>query len=172
MDEMIKRAIDESIAEVAAVKGRDLYLVEADVRGGGRIIELTVEADKGVSIDECAKLSRAIRARLEACEENLMLAGGDFELMVSSPGIGEPIRVPRQYLRHLGRKMKVVYLDPEGERQELEGKLTEAVLEGEEPSITIEPVTKKGKKKKTVAARQPGTLRLADIVKAVVQTEW
>ncbi|HHE33123.1 MAG TPA: ribosome maturation factor RimP [Chlorobaculum parvum] len=170
MDEMIQRAIDESIAEVSAVKGRDIYLVEADVRGGGRIIELTVEADKGVSIDQCAKLSRTIRACLEACEENLMLAGGDFELMVSSPGLGEPIRVPRQYLRHLGRKMKVVYLDSEGERKEFEGKLTEASIEGDEPSITIEPVMK-GKKKKT-SGREPLTLRLADIVKAVVQTEW
>ncbi len=170
MDQLIQQAIDESIAEVAMATGSDMYLVEADVRSGGRVIELTIEADKGVSIDQCAKLSRTIRARLESCEENIMLASGDFELMVSSPGIGEPIRVPRQYLRHLGRKMKVVYLNADGERQEIEGRLTDAAVEGKEPSITVEPVIK-GKKKKT-SGREPLTLPLADIVKAVVQTEW
>lgn len=171
MDEMIQRAIDESIAEVSAATGNDIYLVEADVRGGGRIIGLTVEADKGVSIDQCARVSRAVRARLEACEENIMFAGGDFELMVSSPGIGEPIRVARQYLRHLGRKVSIVYVDAEGERKELEGKLVEASIAGEEPSITIEPVAK-GKKKTKAGRREPLMLRLADVVRATVQTEW
>lgn len=172
MDETIKQAIDESIAEISASTGTEVYLVEADVRGGGRIIELTVDTDRGISIDQCARLSRAIRGRLEACTENIMLAGGDFELMVASPGIGEPIRVQRQYLRHLGRILKITFIDPDGQRREVDGRLLEAATgEGSEPSITIEPVIA-GKKKKHDSDRQPVTLRLADIVKAVVQIEW
>jgi len=170
MDAVIRKAIDESIAEVSASTGEDIYLVEAVVRGGGRKIELDVDTDKGISIDQCARLSRAIRAHLEGCEENIMLAGGDFDLMVSSPGIGEPLRLQRQYLRHLGRKLRVAYLDHEGQSKEIEGRLLEASAgDSEESSITVE-VLIAGKKKKT-AGQPPLTLRLADVVRAVVQTD-
>jgi ribosome maturation factor RimP len=170
MDAMIKKVIDESIADVSAATGDDIYLVEAVVRGGGRKIELDVDTDRGISIDQCARLSRTIRARLEGFEENIMLAGGDFDLMVSSPGIGEPVRVQRQYLRHLGRRLRVTYLDHEGQSKEVEGRLLEASANDDpEPSITVEPFMA-GKKKKT-AGQLPLTLRLADVVRAVVQTD-
>jgi ribosome maturation factor RimP len=169
-DDLIHKAIGESIVELSAAVGDELYVVEAAIRAGGRKIELTVDTDKGVSIDQCAKLSRAIRARLEACEENLMLSSGEFDLMVSSPGIGEPVIVQRQYLRHVGRLIRVNYLDGEGQPKEITGRLLEAAVgEGlEEPSIIIEAV-KEGRKKRT-AGEAPVTLRLADVVKAVVQT--
>jgi ribosome maturation factor RimP len=170
MDAVIRKAIDESIAEVSAATGEDIYLVEAVVRGGGRKIVLDVDTDRGISIDQCARLSRSIRARLEGCEENIMLSGGDFDLMVSSPGIGEPLRVQRQYLRHLGRRLRVTYQDHEGQSKEVEGRLLEAsVIDSPEPSITVEPFMT-GKKKKP-AGQTPLTLRLADVARAVVQTD-
>ena len=168
LDELIHKAIGESIADLSAATGDELYVVEAAIRGGGRKIELTVDTDKGVSIDQCAKLSRAIRARLEACEDQIMLAEGDFDLMVSSPGIGEPITIKRQYLRHLGRLIRVNYLDAEHQPKEITGRLLEAAVgaEIEAPSITIEAV-KEGRKKRT-AGEPPVTIPLADVVKAVV----
>ncbi|NTW54330.1 MAG: ribosome maturation factor RimP [Chlorobaculum sp.] len=170
IDDLIQKAIAESIAELSAATGDEMYVVEAAIRGGGRKIELTVETDKGIVIDQCAKLSRAIRARLEACQEHLMLAEGDFDLLVSSPGIGEPVRVKRQYLRHLGRLVRVNYLDEERQPKEIMGRLLEAAVsaEVEAPSITIEAVMA-GKKKRT-AGEAPVTIPLADVVKAVVQT--
>jgi ribosome maturation factor RimP len=169
-DDLIKKAIGETIAELSATTGEEIYVVEAAIRAGGRKIELTVDTDKGVSIDKCAKLSRAIRARLEACEEDIMLSSGEFDLMVSSPGIGEPIQVQRQYLRHLSRLIRVNYLDQEGQPKEIAGKLLEAAVgpEVEQPSITIEAV-KEGRKKRT-AGEPPLTLRLVDVVKVVVLT--
>jgi ribosome maturation factor RimP len=169
MDEKIRTAIDEVIAEVSAGTGEDIYLVEAAIRAGGRKIELTVDTDQGINIDRCAKLSRKLRERLEGDEEFEPLAGGDFDLMVSSPGIGEPIRVSRQYRRHVGRLFKVVCLDSEDERQEVAGRLLQAAIEQDEPFIVLEPVVSAKKKKK--AEVPPVTLRLADIVKATVQIE-
>jgi len=168
-DDLIHKAISEAIGELSAATGQELYLVEAAVRASGRKIELTVDTDQGVSIDQCARLSRAIRARLEACEDDFMLSSGEFDLMVSSPGIGEPIHVQRQYLRHVGRLIRVNYLGGEGEPKEMTGKLLEAAVgpEVEQPSITVEAV-KEGRKKRT-AGEPPVTIRLADVVKAVVQ---
>ncbi|NTV02709.1 MAG: ribosome maturation factor RimP [Chlorobiaceae bacterium] len=170
MDEKIRRVIDEMIAEVSALKGQDIYLVEAAIRGGGRKIELTVDTDKGISIDICAKLSRKIRERLESDEEFEPLAGGDFDLMVSSPGLGEPIRVGRQYLRHVGRLLKVVYLDAEEEKRELTGRLVGTALDAEVPTIVLEPLV--SAKKKKSAEVLPVTLCLADIVRATVEIEF
>ena len=169
MDEKIRTAIDEVVAEVSAGTGQDIYLVEAAIRAGGRKIELTVDTDRGISIDICAKLSRKIRERLESDEEFEPLAEGDFDLMVSSPGIGEPIRVNRQYRRHIDRLFRVIYLDSEEERQEVAGRLLQAELEQDEPFIVLEPVVSAKKKKK--AEVPPVTVRLADIVKASVQIE-
>lgn len=170
MDDRIRTAIDESMAEVSALTGQEIYLVEEVVRGGGSKIELTVDTDSGIIIDQCAKLSRKIRARLEAHEDDVMLAAGDFELLVSSPGIGEPIRVKRQYLRHLGRLIRISFTDAEGQRQEIDGRLQQAAVgEEQDPYIVFEPVMQGKKKRK--ADVPPVTMRLAEIVKAVVQTE-
>ena len=170
MDEKIRTVIDEVLPEVSVAAGQEIYLVEAAIRGGGRKIELTVDTDRGISIDLCAKLSRKIRERLEGDEAFEPLAGGDFDLMVSSPGLGEPIRVSRQYLRHVGRLFRVIYLDADEERQELTGRLVSAATDTEEPSIVLEPVV--SAKKKRLAEVPPVTLRLADVLKAMVQIEF
>ncbi len=169
IDEHIRKVIDEVLAEVSAGTGAEIYLVEAAVRGGGRKIELTVDTDRGIGIDQCAKLSRRLRERLESEEEFAPLSDGDFDLLVSSPGIGEPIQVDRQYIRHLGRLFRVVYLDQDEERREVSGRLLQAVIDGDEPCIVLEP--RVAAKKKKTAGDPPMTLRLADVVKAAVQVE-
>lgn len=173
IDDRIRAAIDEAVAEVSAATGQEIYLVETLIRGGGRKIDLTVDTDSGIGIQQCAKLSRRIRDILEnpdgmPADE---LEAGDFELTVSSPGLGEPIRVKRQYLRHLGRLIRAVVIDEDDERREVEGRLLQAVV-GEEPDpyIVLEPVVSARKKK--LAPPEPVTLRLSEIVKASVQTEF
>jgi ribosome maturation factor RimP len=170
MEGKIRTVIDEVMAEVSVGAGQEIYLVEAAIRSGGRKIELSVDTDRGISIDLCAKLSRKIRERLEGDGEFEALTSGDFDLLVSSPGIGEPVTVPRQYLRHVGRLFKVVFLDAEDERQELTGRLESAMLDAEEPSIVLQPLV--SAKKKRAADVPPVTLRLADVVKAMVQIEF
>ena len=170
MEGKIRTVIDEVTAEVSAGAGQEIYLVEAAIRGGGRKIELTVDTDRGISIDLCAKLSRKIRERLEGDGEFEALASGDFDLTVSSPGIGEPVRVPRQYLRHVGRLIKVVFLDSEEERQELTGRLLSTGLDADDPFIVLEPQV--SAKKKRSSEHPPVTLRLADVLKSMVQIEF
>jgi ribosome maturation factor RimP len=170
MDERIRKVIGQVLAEFNADNNSGIYLVEVSIRGGGRKIELSADTDAGISIGECARLCRRIRDRLESDEEFAPLAEGDFELLLSSPGLGEPIKVQRQYVRHVGRLLTVVSLDREGERHEVTGRLVQAgVVDQPEPFIVLEP-QKKGKKNKE-AGSSPLTLRLADIVRATVLTE-
>ncbi|MBS1445010.1 MAG: ribosome assembly cofactor RimP, partial [Odoribacter sp.] len=89
-----------------------------------------------VDISTCSRISRELEARLDREKE-------DFELTVSSAGIGYPFKVPGQYLKNIGKKVSVKLVDA----SRLEGILqsytpTEIVLACEEKR----PI--EGKKKK------------------------
>lgn len=81
------------------VAGNDLFLVDIKVTTGNRI---TVLADKpgGITIDECVALSRHIEGNLDREKD-------DFELQVSSPGLGSPFVVRQQFEMNIGKKVEV-----------------------------------------------------------------
>lgn len=87
----------------------DLFLVEVKVRGDE--VEVFIDsdgiADDGrtarVTVEDCIRLSRAIEARFDRDEPE-----NDFSLTVSSAGIGQPLRVMRQYHKLVGRQVEVV----------------------------------------------------------------
>lgn len=77
-----------------------IFLVDVRLSSTGRITVL-IDRDEGVSIDDCASLSKEIS---HALGEEV----GDYELNVSSPGLEMPLLVPRQYLKNEGRLVGVV----------------------------------------------------------------
>jgi ribosome maturation factor RimP len=91
-----------SIAEVVNqfIAGSDLCLVEVMV---SPLNEIEVVADKpsGLSVEDCAGISRAVEAAFDRDEE-------DYALTVSSPGLGEPLKVLPQYQKALGREVEVL----------------------------------------------------------------
>ncbi len=84
-------------------EGTDLFLVEVKVSPMNEI-EVIVDSDTGVSIDRCVALSRAIEAALDRDVE-------DFELSVMSAGIGQPLKLERQYRKAVGHPVSVVLKD-------------------------------------------------------------
>ncbi len=94
--------IEELIKE--HMSGTGMFLVSVKVSAANRI---TVLADtrEGITIDECVLLHRHI-------ENGLDRDAGDFELQVSSPGLGSPFTVIEQYYKNEGKKISVV--DNEG----------------------------------------------------------
>jgi ribosome maturation factor RimP len=79
----------------------DRFLVEAKVSPG----RVTVFIDKptGISLDECAELNKYLTAALEPDG-----VWETHELEVSSPGMDQPLKVYRQYLRRIGRNVRVI----------------------------------------------------------------
>jgi ribosome maturation factor RimP len=98
-----------------------------------------IDGDQGVSIDKLVQYNRRLYRQLE--EENLY-PNGDFSLEVSSPGLEEPLKLHRQYLKNIGRFVEVT--DNEGAKTE--GKLLSAT----ETAIVLEEIKGKGKKLETV----------------------
>ncbi len=89
------------------IGGTDLFLVDVKVSATSKVTVLFDRKSGGITVDDCAKLSRYIESRLDREKE-------DFELQVSSPGLEMPFLVMEQYFKNQGRKVTVV--DNEGKQ--------------------------------------------------------
>lgn len=100
-----------------------LELVELQLRGSGASRVLRVDIDRagprGVSIDDCQRVSRALSSALDTCE----LLPFAYCLQVSSPGVERPIRSADDIRRNTGRLVRVVTEDSEHGRRAFRGRL-------------------------------------------------
>ncbi len=80
-------------------------------------ISIFLDGDEGIDIDTCATVSRQVGRELEEME----LLNHPYTLMVSSPGLDRPLKLPRQYHRNVGRRLKVKL----NSQEQIEGKLSE-----------------------------------------------
>ncbi len=113
------------------------FLVEASISPTNNI-KVFIDADQGASIDKLAYLNRALSKQLE----ETMFPNGDFSMEVSSPGLEEPLKLYRQYVKNIGRLVEVLQKD--GIKKE--GKL----ISTSEKKILIEEEKGKNKKKEIV----------------------
>ncbi|MCU0452154.1 MAG: hypothetical protein MUE68_00685 [Bacteroidetes bacterium] len=75
-----------------------------------RLLQVLVDTDVGVSIDTCVKISRELGPILDAVEG----LQGPFRMEVTSPGADKPLRMLRQYPRHVGRPFRIKARSGEG----------------------------------------------------------
>jgi ribosome maturation factor RimP len=145
------------IAEVAQrnIASEDIFLVDVHVSGQESLqkIRVYIDGDQGVGIDVCSALSRKIGADLE--EEDAI--SGKYILEVSSPGLDQPLRLHRQYVKNTGRKLKVVLNDG----RTLKGKL----MQVEEDGIVVNA---EGKKEKKASVLTETKIEFEQIKKATV----
>ena len=92
----------EQIAQIVThfLESSETFLVSVKV-GPSNEIGVTVDSAKGVSLDQCVEISRAIEAALNREEE-------DFELTVSSAGLDQALQIFPQYLKYIGKKVEVL----------------------------------------------------------------
>ena len=101
------RPLDDRVREEIKplLEALGFILIEVNVfRGkGARQARLVIYRPEGVSIEDCARVSRQVHPRLEIMEEL-----GDCSLEVSSPGIGRQLRGPSEYEIFKGRGVKAL----------------------------------------------------------------
>ncbi len=133
MTEGIQQRLEELAREQLADE-EQYFLVDVKVQPKKKL-QVFVDGDNGITIDKCAEISRYLEKQLD--EEGI--AGNDYVLEVSSPGMNNPLKVLRQYKRRIGSEVEVVLYTGE----KLEGILRSA----EENNIALEvPMSKKEKK--------------------------
>jgi len=89
----------EALLTAALAQHPSLFLIELKV-GADHSVRVILDGDQGVTLQDCMNISRAIEHRLDREEE-------DFSLEVASAGVGAPLQSKRQYIKNIGRKLKV-----------------------------------------------------------------
>lgn len=135
-DQQIERL--EALVNGVLEQEEGLFLVEIRIKPTNNI-KVFLDGESGVSIEKCVFVNRKLYKLLE---ENEMYPNGDFSLEVSSPGLDEPLKLHRQYLKNISRHVEVTLKD---------GVKTEGVLKAvTDKEILLEETRGKNKKKETV----------------------
>lgn len=105
-----------------------IYIVDMAIRGtrGSHAVDVFLESDNTLGVDTLADISR----ELEFLLDTEKLIPGPYTLRVSSPGADRPLRLPRQYRKHLGRSLCVHYQAEPGSYREVRGQLARADASG------------------------------------------
>jgi ribosome maturation factor RimP len=140
------------LAESMLAPGQFIVDVTVSARNGPGKVLLLVDADQGITIDDCAEISRQLSKSLD----DSSLLTDNYLLEVSTPGVDHPLRLKRQYVKNIGRKLRV----KQGDDKVLEGKL----IEVNDERIVLTQETGSGKTKETVTTEVP----FASIGKAFV----
>ena len=119
-------------------------LVDVQASNGGRLLRLFIDKPGGVTLDDCAAISRHL-SRVLAVE------GIDYErLEVSSPGLDRPLRKEADFARFSGHKAEIRMRTPDASgRRKFVGVLRGAAagsvsmeLEGHMVALAIDDVDK------------------------------
>jgi ribosome maturation factor RimP len=102
--------------------------VPATLKGG--VLRVYIDSDEGVTIDQCAELSKHLNVILDMED----MIPGPYTLEVSSPGLERPFFTLDQLAPYMGRTLTVKLKEPLQGSRKWRGRL-EAVGEG---TITIQ----------------------------------
>lgn len=147
----IKNLLNSILAEEP-----EYFLVSVGIKPTNNI-KVFLDGDNGITIEKCVRFNRKL---YKLIEEAGLYPEGDFSLELSSPGVDEPLKMHRQYVRNIGRDVEVVFTDDTRK----EGKLL-AVTEAD---IIIEHTEGKGKK----AVTQQLVIPLNNIKTTTVQIKF
>ncbi len=138
--------VEEKITDLLEEKFREdafseCFLVDLKLHANNKL-EVFVDSDFGITFETCQKLSRYLEQYLD--EEKWL--GERYTLEVSSPGVGRPLKLLRQYPNNVGRKLEVKLTDGE--------KRSGILKEVQESGIVLEEKirVKDGKRNKTEIA--------------------
>jgi len=134
----------------------EYFLVSLQIKPTNNV-KVFLDGDNGITIEKCVRFNRKL---YKLMEEAGLYPEGDFSLELSSPGVDEPLKMHRRYVRNIGRDVEVVFTDDTRK----EGKLL-AVTEAD---IIIEHTEGKGKK----AVTQQLVIPLNNIKTTTVQIKF
>lgn len=97
----IRALLDEHLA------GQDDMFVVDIVLSVGNQLQVFIDTDEGITLGQCKKVSRFLEGHLD---ENKWLTE-TYGIEVSSPGVGKPLKLERQYRKNIGRLLEVTLSD-------------------------------------------------------------
>lgn len=124
------KTLQERIEPRVEALGFECVELSFAVEAGRRILRVTLDSPRGVTLDECAEVSKVLGPALDEGPD----LGGKYYLEVSSPGINRALTKPEHFQRFAGERVKIRL------REKLDGGATvSGVLVGlEGDAVTVE----------------------------------
>ncbi len=90
----------------------DAFIVDIQIVPSekGKVVQLYIDTDTGITIGQCSELSRQLSDALEL--QNVFPSS--YILEVSSPGLIKPLKLIRQYRKNVGRQFRVRFRKDDG----------------------------------------------------------
>lgn len=157
--EQIAEVLEPAAGKAAGALG--LWPLRIHVRGTEQtpVIEVIIDGEREVTLEDCATVSRALNAFIEANKA----IKGNFRLDVLSPGVDEPLTRDYQFRRNLDRLLRVETSEEFGSKTII-GRIRS--IEGDQLALDVQSGS--GKSQHTESLSLP----LNAIKRAVVQVEF
>ncbi len=155
---MIESKIREIIEEKLSEEGfKDCFIVNISIKNNS-IVLAHIDCDSGLPIRKCVSISR----RVEHFLDETLLLGEKYKLEISSPGLDNPLLLPRQYKKNIGRDLAVKLED--------NIKISGTLVSCDENGIVLDVAGSKDKKTKELVNTDDNNIKLnyKDFIEAKV----
>lgn len=119
---MLRDTLQALVGPVVEGLGYELWELEYAPGRGNGCLRLYIDAEAGITLEDCERVSRAVSEVLDA-EDPIP---GHYALEVSSPGLDRPLRTAAQFRRFVGERVFVETLQPIDGRRRYLGPLVAA----------------------------------------------
>ncbi|MCX5868197.1 MAG: ribosome maturation factor RimP [Proteobacteria bacterium] len=153
------QTIEDQISAIAlpVVQGFGLELLRVEFRRerDGLVLRLFIDRESGVNVKDCERVSQDLNTMLSLQGVDGDIPGS-YRLEVSSPGLERHLTREKEFLRNIGKKIRMIVREPDGRKISVHGVLQ--AFAGDR--ITV--ATERGEK----------TVSLADLESAQLWFDW
>jgi len=122
---MLRDTLETRFAPLVEGLGYELWELEYSPGRGSGFLRLYIDAEAGITLDDCERVSRAVSEVLDA-EDPIP---GQYTLEVSSPGLERPLRTAEHFARFVGETVHVETAQAFEGRRRFKGTLAAAGAE-------------------------------------------
>jgi ribosome maturation factor RimP len=115
----MREQLMELLEPVVRSQGFELWELEYSPRRGNGLLRLYIDAEAGIDVDDCAKVSHAVSEVLDVADP----IPGEYTLEVSSPGLDRVLRSAAHFSRYAGERAQVEMVLPVNGRRKFLGKI-------------------------------------------------
>ena len=129
MKKSVRETVYDAILPTVTELGYKIWDVTYGKIGADYHLEITIDSERGIGIDDCEKVHRAIDPILDEVDP----IEGFYYLEVSSPGLERELRTEEHVRASVGSKVEATLYAPQNGKKKIVGTLTEF----EHPKVTI-----------------------------------
>jgi len=103
LDQKVNDSVREILDPLLFQEGLELVDIEYRREGRGWVLRIYIDKDGGVSVEDCARISRELGTLLDLND----IIPGTYNLEISSPGLTRALKKVRDFERFKGKLVKI-----------------------------------------------------------------